>query len=120
MLKIFIYKRLNLLKLEALLTRLDKEIKLKAGVENMLEVYVKDKKRTKELETQLEECNEAISKTTKAIENIRRNAGNSIVLFLMFKNNTALIIKETILLKSQRYLKRINLLDMGLLLHHLA
>ncbi|CEI92483.1 hypothetical protein RMCBS344292_06740 [Rhizopus microsporus] len=65
--------------LETLLTRLDKEIKLKAGVENMLEVYVKDKKRTKELETQLEECNEAIDKTTKAIENIRRNAGNNIV-----------------------------------------
>lgn len=120
MLKIFIYKRLNLLKLETLLTRLDKEIKLKAGVENMLEVYVKDKKRTKELETQLEECNEAINKTTKAIENIRRNAGNFIVLFLIFKYNTALIIKETILLKSQRYSKRINLLDMGFLLRHLA
>lgn len=61
--------------MEELLTRLDKETKLKSGVENMLEVYVKDKRRTKELEAELEECNGAINKTTKAIENIRLNAG---------------------------------------------
>ncbi|KAG0742053.1 hypothetical protein G6F57_008738 [Rhizopus arrhizus] len=65
--------------LEELLARLDKETKLKSGVENMLEVYVKDKRRTKELEAELEECNGAINKTTKAIENIRLNAGNNIV-----------------------------------------
>ncbi|RCH97274.1 hypothetical protein CU098_004610, partial [Rhizopus stolonifer] len=65
--------------LEELLSRLDKEVKLKSGVENMLEVYVKDKRRTKELEMQLEECNVVINTTTKTIDNIRLNAGNNIV-----------------------------------------
>lgn len=41
----------------------------------MLEVYVKDKRRTKELEMQLEECNVVINTTTKTIDNIRLNAG---------------------------------------------
>ncbi|KAI9257881.1 Rapamycin-insensitive companion of mTOR, middle domain-containing protein [Sporodiniella umbellata] len=65
--------------LKELLLNLEKEAKLKTGVENMLEVYVKDKPRTKELEIQLEECNNAINKITKAIDNVRLNAGNYIV-----------------------------------------
>ncbi|KAI8987675.1 Rapamycin-insensitive companion of mTOR, N-term-domain-containing protein [Mycotypha africana] len=63
--------------LEELLVRLDKEIKMKAGVENMLEVYIKDKKRTKELEAQLDVYNTAIDHTTKRIDHIRTSAVNS-------------------------------------------
>jgi len=62
--------------LEALLGRLDKETKMKSGVENMLEVYLKDKKRTKELEAQLEAYHTAIENTKKRIEFIRTHAGN--------------------------------------------
>jgi prefoldin subunit 5 len=61
--------------LEKLLSRLGKETKMKSGVENMLEVYIKDKKRTKELEAQLEGYNRAIDQTTKRIEQIRTTAG---------------------------------------------
>lgn len=48
---------------------------MKSGVENMLEVYFKDKKRFKELEAQLETYNTSIDNTTKRIEHIRTNAG---------------------------------------------
>lgn len=41
----------------------------------MLEVYFKDKKRTKDLEVQLEGYNVSIDNTTKRIEHIRTNAG---------------------------------------------
>jgi rapamycin-insensitive companion of mTOR len=73
--------------LEELLTKLDKETKMKSGVENMLEVYFKDKKRTKDLEAQLEAYHSSIDNTTKRIEHIRTNAGNlweSFFLFLFF------------------------------------
>ncbi|RCI05307.1 hypothetical protein CU098_010819 [Rhizopus stolonifer] len=63
--------------LESLLVRLDKEMKMKSGVENMLEVYLRDKKRTKDLESQLEGYNTAIDATTKQIEHIRTVAVNS-------------------------------------------
>lgn len=49
---------------------------MKSGVENMLEVYLKDKKRTKELEAQLEAYHTAIENTKKRIEFIRTHAGN--------------------------------------------
>ncbi|GAA5806120.1 hypothetical protein HPULCUR_011649 [Helicostylum pulchrum] len=65
--------------LEELLLKLDKETKMKSGVENMLEVYFKDKKRTKDLELQLESYNTCIDKTTKRIEHIRTNAGSNII-----------------------------------------
>jgi rapamycin-insensitive companion of mTOR len=61
--------------LEELLIKLDKETKMKYGVENMLEVYFKDKKRTKDLELQLEAYNISIDNTIKRIEHIRTNAG---------------------------------------------
>lgn len=48
---------------------------MKSGVENMLEVYIKDKKRTKELETQLEGYTTTIDEITKRIEQIRTTAG---------------------------------------------
>lgn len=48
---------------------------MKSGVENMLEVYFKDKKRTKDLELQLEAYNTSIDNTIKRIEHIRTNAG---------------------------------------------
>lgn len=64
--------------LEELLLKLDKETKMKSGIENMLEVYFKDKKRTKDLELQLAQCNISIDNTTKRIEHIRTNAGNNI------------------------------------------
>lgn len=48
---------------------------MKSGVENMLEVYFKDKKRTKDLESQLEGYNAAIDTTKKKIEHIRTVAG---------------------------------------------
>jgi rapamycin-insensitive companion of mTOR len=41
----------------------------------MLEVYFKDKKRTKDLEAQLDDYNKAINATTKRIEYIRTTAG---------------------------------------------
>ncbi|GAN00739.1 cytosolic regulator pianissimo [Mucor ambiguus] len=63
--------------LEELLGRLDKETKMKSGVENMLEVYLRDKKRTKELEAQLEAYHTAIENTKKRIEYIRTHAANS-------------------------------------------
>jgi predicted nucleic acid-binding Zn-ribbon protein len=61
--------------LEELLLKLDKENKMKSGIENMLEVYFKDKKRTKDLELQLSQCNISIDNTNKRIEHIRTNAG---------------------------------------------
>jgi biotin synthase-related radical SAM superfamily protein len=61
--------------LQELLVRLDKETKMKSGVENMLEVYFSDKKRTKDLEVQLIDYNKAIDATTKRIESIRTTAG---------------------------------------------
>lgn len=48
---------------------------MKLGVENMLEVYMQDKKRTKDLETQLDTYNTAIGDTVQRIESIRTNAG---------------------------------------------
>lgn len=48
---------------------------MKSGVENMLEVYFKDKKRTKDLEAQLEDYHKAIDATTKRIDYIRTTAG---------------------------------------------
>lgn len=50
---------------------------MKLGVENMLEVYMQDKKRTKDLETQLDTYNTAIGDTVQRIESIRTNAGMS-------------------------------------------
>jgi hypothetical protein len=58
-----------------LLQKLDRETKMKSGVENMLEVYLKDKKRTKDLEQQLDGYNRAIDAITKRIEYLRTNAG---------------------------------------------
>jgi rapamycin-insensitive companion of mTOR len=52
---------------------------MKSGVENMLDVLIKDKKRTKELESQLETYNTSIDNTTKRIEHIRTNAGSNII-----------------------------------------
>ncbi|KAI9485740.1 MAG: Rapamycin-insensitive companion of mTOR, N-term-domain-containing protein [Benjaminiella poitrasii] len=63
--------------LEELLIKLDRETKMKSGVENMLEVYLKDKKKTKELESQLEGYNAAIHDITKQIEHIRITVVNS-------------------------------------------
>ncbi|KAI7903798.1 Rapamycin-insensitive companion of mTOR, N-term-domain-containing protein [Cokeromyces recurvatus] len=63
--------------LEELLIKLARETKMKSGVENMLEVYLKDKKKTKELETQLEGYSLAIDEITKRIEHIRITAVNS-------------------------------------------
>lgn len=60
---------------------------MKSGVENMLEVYFKDKKRTKDLELQLESYNTCIDKTTKRIEHIRTNAGTYINLFYPFASS---------------------------------
>lgn len=48
---------------------------MKVGVENMLEVYLRDKKRTKDLEAQLETYNSAIDDIVQRIENIRTSAG---------------------------------------------
>lgn len=48
---------------------------MKLGVENMLEVYLKDKKRTKDLEAQLDTYNTTINDIAKRIEYIRTNAG---------------------------------------------
>ncbi|KAI9498276.1 Rapamycin-insensitive companion of mTOR, middle domain-containing protein [Zychaea mexicana] len=63
--------------LDDLLARLDKETKMKLGVENMLEVYLKDKKRKKDLEAQLESCNVSMDEIVQRIEYIRTNAGAS-------------------------------------------
>lgn len=43
----------------------------------MLEVYLRDKKRTKELEAQLEAYHTAIENTKKRIEFIRTHAGKT-------------------------------------------
>ncbi|KAI7853777.1 Rapamycin-insensitive companion of mTOR, middle domain-containing protein [Circinella umbellata] len=64
--------------LDELLTRHDKETKIKLGVENMLEVYFKDKKRKKDLEAQLESCNASMDEIVQRIEYIRTNAGPTI------------------------------------------
>ncbi|KAI7866417.1 Rapamycin-insensitive companion of mTOR, N-term-domain-containing protein [Spinellus fusiger] len=61
--------------LDDLLTRLERESKMKSGVENMLEVYIKDKRRTKDLEAQLEQCLLTIETITKEIERIRTQPG---------------------------------------------
>ncbi|KAI9321769.1 Rapamycin-insensitive companion of mTOR, middle domain-containing protein [Dichotomocladium elegans] len=61
--------------LDNLLAKLDKETKMKLGVENMLEVYLQDKKRTKDLESQLEAYNAAIDDTIQRIDHMRMNAG---------------------------------------------
>lgn len=50
---------------------------MKSGVENMLEVYLKDKKRTKDLEAQLEAYNSAIEEIVQRIDAIKTNAGIS-------------------------------------------
>ena len=65
--------------MDDLLARLDKETKIKLGVENMLEVYFKDKKRKKDLEAQLESCNASMDEIVQRIEYIRTNAGNFII-----------------------------------------
>lgn len=48
---------------------------MKLGVENMLEAYLQDKRRTKDLERQLENYNAAIDSLTKRIDHIRMLAG---------------------------------------------
>jgi len=57
------------------LTQLEREIKMKLGVENMMEVYIRDKKRTKDLEAQLDKSNKRIESLTKEIEQLRKSAG---------------------------------------------
>ena len=49
---------------------------MKVGVENMMEVYIKDKKRTKDLEAQLDKSNKKIESLTRQIEQIRKTAGS--------------------------------------------
>ncbi|KAJ2956653.1 hypothetical protein NQZ79_g7530 [Umbelopsis isabellina] len=61
--------------LEILLTQLEREMKMKSGVENMMEVYIRDKKRTKDLEAQLGKSNKKIESLTKQIENLRKTSG---------------------------------------------
>ncbi|ORX62115.1 hypothetical protein DM01DRAFT_1298682 [Hesseltinella vesiculosa] len=77
--------------LEEWLMQLDREKKMKLGVENMLEVYLKDKKRTKDLESQLENYNATILSLTKRIDELRLLAGNDSdntnVIALLRKHN---------------------------------
>ncbi|KAM3580575.1 hypothetical protein VKS41_007236 [Umbelopsis sp. WA50703] len=62
--------------LESLLTQLEREMKIKAGVENMMEVYIRDKKRTKDLEAQqFDQVNKKIESLTKQIEQLRKTSG---------------------------------------------
>jgi rapamycin-insensitive companion of mTOR len=64
------------LQLESLLTQLEREMKIKAGVENMMEVYIRDKKRTKDLEAQqFDQVNKKIESLTKQIEQLRKTSG---------------------------------------------
>jgi rapamycin-insensitive companion of mTOR len=49
---------------------------MKLGVENMMEVYIKDKKRTKDLEAQLDKSNKRIESLTKDIEQLRKTGGS--------------------------------------------
>ncbi|KAI8394190.1 Rapamycin-insensitive companion of mTOR, N-term-domain-containing protein [Radiomyces spectabilis] len=65
-------------KLEELLSKLNKEIKMKSGVENMLEAYFQKPDKIKEkrdLEAQLEGYNAAIESLNHQIEQIRTNEG---------------------------------------------
>lgn len=48
---------------------------MKEGVENLLEVYLRDKKRTKDLEAKLETYNSTINDIVQRIEHVRTNAG---------------------------------------------
>ncbi|KAI9307439.1 Rapamycin-insensitive companion of mTOR, N-term-domain-containing protein [Cunninghamella echinulata] len=48
---------------------------MKDGVEKLLEAYIKDKKRTKDLETELEDYNNKIDTLVKNIEQLRMMAG---------------------------------------------
>lgn len=50
-------------------------MKMKSGVENMMEVYIRDKKRTKDLEAQLGKSNKKIESLTKQIETLRKTSG---------------------------------------------
>jgi rapamycin-insensitive companion of mTOR len=50
---------------------------MKLGVENMMEVYIKDKKRTKDLDAQLDNYNKRIDSLTKEIEQLRKSAGEN-------------------------------------------
>ncbi|CAO3672310.1 unnamed protein product [Umbelopsis ramanniana] len=61
--------------LESLLVQLERETKMKLGVENMMEVYIKDKKRTKDLEAQLDKYSKRIEFLTKEIEQLRKSSG---------------------------------------------
>ncbi|SAL99279.1 hypothetical protein [Absidia glauca] len=65
----------DLVKLEEWLVQWNREKKMKLGVENMLEAYLQDKRRTKDLERQLENYNAAIDSLTKRIDHIRMLAG---------------------------------------------
>ncbi|KAI8088648.1 Rapamycin-insensitive companion of mTOR, N-term-domain-containing protein [Halteromyces radiatus] len=67
----------DIIQLEEWLIQLDREKKMKLGVENMLEAYLQDKKRTKELEGQLESYNATIDTLAKNIERIRMLAGKN-------------------------------------------
>lgn len=51
---------------------------MKLGVENMMEVYIKDKKRTKDLEAQLDKYSKRIESLTKEIEQLRKSAGKDL------------------------------------------
>jgi Hr1 repeat len=66
------------IQLESLLVQLERETKMKLGVENMMEVYIKDKKRTKDLEAQLDKYNKRIESLTKEIEQLRKSAGKNL------------------------------------------
>ncbi|OZJ02093.1 hypothetical protein BZG36_04577 [Bifiguratus adelaidae] len=67
--------------LDTVLQQLEKQMKMKEGVENMLEVYQttdhKHRKRIKELEVNLDVYSRNIIELTKMAENIRHNSGSN-------------------------------------------
>jgi len=66
---------------------------MKLGVENMMEVYIKDKKRTKDLEAQLDKYNKRIESLTKEIEQLRKSAGKDLCKFYL--SFTSVVIKTS-------------------------
>lgn len=84
---------------------------MKSGVENMLEVYFKDKKRTKDLELQLEAYNISIDNTIKRIEHIRTNAGTEkrklerIALFFSYSDTSRFFLLGSNIIEIAKLLK---------------